>query len=115
MNGNDVPLLQTAHGVVAFLCFVLYIVYIYIHDGPMKWVYIAAVALVLGHMIIFTQLELRTLWHKGVASWPQVWTEAQAKHPVWILRVKALCQVAMLIALFVSILQTNTKWSPKRD
>lgn len=103
VNGNDVPTLQTAHGVVAVFCFVVYIAYIYTHNGPMLWLLIASIALLVGHAIIFTQLDYTMLLREGISKWPRVWTEAQAKHPIWILQLKALCQYTMLIALIVSI------------
>lgn len=109
INGNDVPVLQVAHGIVAFSCFAIYIVYIKVNGGPMAWVYAAGIALVLGHLIVLTQLDVSELLRHGVSAWPRVWTEAQAKHSVWILRVKAFFQCAMIAALFVGYFSTPVK------
>lgn len=113
VNGNDTPLLQVAHGIVAFACFVLYIVYIYINRGPMMWVCIGALALVLGHALVLTQLDFADLWNNGPTAWPRVWTSAQDKHPVWVLRLKALFQSTMIVALFAGYFITVARKSSK--
>lgn len=107
INGNDTPLLQVAHGIVAGACFVVCIAYVKMNGGPMVWVYTAAVALVVGHLIILTQLDVSELFRHGITAWPRVWTDAQAKHPVWIKQLKAVSQSTMIIPLIAGYLSTH--------
>jgi len=109
INGNTTPTLQTSHGVVALTCFITYFVYICQNGGFSKWLLLAGIAIILGHAVIFTQLDIRTLLKHGINKWPDVWTNAQKQHPIWVLQIKALCQWTMLISFFVSIFSIKYK------
>ncbi len=105
INGNDVSLLQTTHGVVACIAFVLYIIYIATRGGGSVYaIAIATISLVIAHTVIFQKLDWRTLWQNGIADWPPIWTAAQAVQPTWVLQIKAICQIIMIIAFFYSLL-----------
>lgn len=118
INGDDTPVVQMLHGIVAFICFVLGIVYVARHSipsavwrmkpqhvvteilydgGPATWVAVAFIALIVGHLIVATQLKLAEVIEIGL--WP-AWTKAQTRHSVGLLIFKAILQNTMLVALF---------------
>jgi len=120
INGDDVGMLQMLHGMVAFACFVLYIVYIGIysgasrvfHDtwnpvraywrfvtfgGPVTWLAIAFTVLIIGHVLVLTEVRYAEVVELG---FPAFWTKAQQRHGTSLLRFKALLQYTMIVSLY---------------
>jgi hypothetical protein len=119
INGNDAGMLQMLHGIVAFTCFVIYIVYIGVYScadrvfqqtwnpvraywrlltfgGPVSWVAVAFTVLIIGHVLVLTEVRYAEVIELG---FPAFWTKAQQRHGTSLLRFKALLQYAMIVSL----------------
>jgi hypothetical protein len=103
VNGNSTARLRLVHAVIAFTCFVSYVIYIWTSGGSSASLLVASVCILLAHCVILTQLDYADLWRTGFRAWHTVWERSELNFPMWVRQVKALSQWTMIAALFISL------------